>query len=259
MSTLNYREKQKLEELFDMSSGYVLDFSDTTFEYFFEKVANIDIHAQKYQSKGTSKAKKLRSFWEQESDPLVGRVLLELISKCRESPKVEDSQLIEECQSIANRLLTRGPNLSPLTETAIQFDADYLQRQIKRMENAVESDPELAIGTAKELIETCCKTILEERGKSPEDYSNMPQLTKATFKELNITRDDVPNTKGAEAIKKMLSNLMSISNEINELRNLHGTGHGKTAKTSGLLPRHARLAVGSAATLVQYLFEYHTR
>jgi hypothetical protein len=34
------------------------------------------------------------------------------------------------------------------------------------MELSVHSDTTLAIGTAKELIETCCKTILAERGKT---------------------------------------------------------------------------------------------
>ena len=37
-------------------------------------------------------------------------------------------------------------------------------QQYERALAAVETDPSLAIGTAKELIETCCKTILSERG-----------------------------------------------------------------------------------------------
>jgi hypothetical protein len=32
------------------------------------------------------------------------------------------------------------------------------------MEAAINSDPELAIGTAKEFLETVCNTILTERG-----------------------------------------------------------------------------------------------
>lgn len=33
------------------------------------------------------------------------------------------------------------------------------------MRESVDEDPALAVGTAKELIETVCKTIMEERGK----------------------------------------------------------------------------------------------
>ena len=155
--------------------------------------------------------------------------------------------------------LLGGANLSDLAEIAARFDADYLLQQIKRMEEAVESDPALAIGTAKELIETCCKTILEERGEPFAKDPDMPELTKAAFKQLKMTRDDVLDaTQGAEAIKRVLSNLGSICNELNKLRNLYGTGHGKTADTSGLEPRHAKLAVGSAAALVRFLFDSHS-
>ena len=259
MSPLNYREGRKLEKLFDMSGGYVLGFSDRTFGDFLDEVAGIDIHSETYHLRGTSKANKLRSFWRIEPDALVGKVLQELILVCQDLPGSKDIQLIEECQAIAKRLLAGGPNLQPIAEIAVRFDSSYLQIQIGRMEDAVESDPALAIGTAKELIETCCKTILQERGQSLGNNPEMSELTKETFKQLKLTRDDVPNaTQGAEAIKRVLSNLGSISNDLNRLRGLYGTGHGQTASTSMLSSRHARLAVGSAATLVRFLFESHT-
>ena len=259
MSTLDYQEKRKLEALFGMRSGYVLGHSDRTFGYLVGDIAGMNIHAEEYCSRGTSKANKFRVFWERESDTSVGRVLLELIRECREHSQLQDLELIEQCEAIANRLLAGGPNLSGLSEMATRFDADYLLQQIRRMEEAVESDPALAIGTAKELIETCCKTILEERGESFAKDPDMPELTKAAFRQLKMTRDDVPDAiEGAEAIKRVLSNLGSICNELVRLRNLYGTGHGKLADAPGLAPRHAKLAVGSAATLVRFLFESHT-
>ena len=51
-----------------------MEFSDATFARFFADY-NVDIHSVKYQTYGTSKANKLRSFWDQEPDELVGRVL----------------------------------------------------------------------------------------------------------------------------------------------------------------------------------------
>ena len=156
-------------------------------------------------------------------------------------------------------MLAGEPDLIDLAEIAARFDANYLRQQIIRMEEAVESDPALAIGTAKELIETCCKTILEERGEPFAKDPDMPELTKAAFRQLKMTRDDVPDAiEGAESIRRVLSNLGSISNELVRLRNLYGTGHGKLADAPGLSPRHAKLAVGSAATLVRFLFESHT-
>ena len=248
-----------MEALFGMKSGYVLGYSDRTFGDLIGEITGIDIHAEKYCSKGTSKANKFRVFWEEEPDAIVGRVLLEIMRECKEDPRPEDLQLIEECEAITNRLLAGTPNLSDLAELATRFDSDHLQQQITRMEDAVESDPALAIGTAKELIETCCKTILEQRGETFGKDPDISELTKATFRQLKLTRDDIPDTvEGAESIKRVLSNLGSISNEIARLRNLYGTGHGKVADAPGLSPRHAKLAVGSAAALVRFLFESHT-
>lgn len=48
--------------------------------------------------------------------------------------------------------------VSKARDFAASFNAAYLVRQIARIESAVPHDPDLAIGTAKELVETCCKT-----------------------------------------------------------------------------------------------------
>lgn len=148
--------------------------------------------------------------------------------------------------------------LDELAATAPKLEGTHLAMQIQRIKDSVDSDPALAIGTAKELIETVCKTILEERGKELEGSPDIPTLTKALLKELKLVPEGVPtHAKGGEAIKGVLRSLGTIGNDLAQLRGLYGTGHGKSAKTQGLQPRHARLAVGSAATLVTFLFETH--
>ena len=76
-------------------------------------------------------------------------------------------------------------------------DFHCLVEQIHRIEQSIESDPALAIGTAKELIETCCKTILAERGKPVEGTPDIPTLTKETLKELKLVPDGVPDSHRA--------------------------------------------------------------
>ena len=61
-------------------------------------------------------------------------------------------------------------------------DHTLVRRGFRRM---LEDDPSLAIGTAKELIETCCKTILAERGKLVQGTPDIPTLTKETLKEMD--------------------------------------------------------------------------
>ena len=158
------------------------------------------------------------------------------------------------------RIVTgRGlPALDDIKETAAEFDARHLTEQIRRIEQAVDSDPALAIGTAKELVETCCRTILYERGKPVTGSPDIPTLTKATLRELKLVPEGVPDqAKGSEIIKRLLSNLATIGHGLAEIRGLYGTGHGKDGKTQSIKPRHAKLAAGAAATLVTFLFETH--
>jgi HEPN domain-containing protein len=122
----------------------------------------------------------------------------------------------------------------------------------------VNADPDLAIGTAKELIESCCKTILAERGVEVPKNADISVLVKLTSKELELTPNQIPEqAKAAESIKRLLSNLASVAQGIAELRNHYGTGHGKAAGSRGLQPRHAKLAVGAASTLSVFLAETH--
>ena len=56
----NYNQKLAIEELFDMSTGYVLDFSNNTFERFVFESIGIDIYVDQGYEEYTSKANKLR-------------------------------------------------------------------------------------------------------------------------------------------------------------------------------------------------------
>ena len=68
MSNLTHIEKQKLEREFGMSSGYVLDFSNRTFEEFFREVVGIEIYDTRFDYGSGSKANRMRAFWNKASD-----------------------------------------------------------------------------------------------------------------------------------------------------------------------------------------------
>jgi len=260
MSKLEFVEKNRLETLFGMKGGYVLDFSDRSFAEFFVDF-NIDIHDDKYCEQGTSKAKKLREFWKIENDYLVGKVVQSLIHIAEDSSPVEskeESELIEDCKKIATRLLSGQVDLDSLKQTATRYDAKHLAMQIKRAGDSVQEDPVLAIGTAKEIIETCCKTILAERGNPVTGTPNMPKLIRETLKQLKLIPENInEEARGSDVIKRLLQNLGTVADGLAELRGLYGTGHGKHGKTKSLSARHAKLAVGAAATLARFLFDTH--
>lgn len=135
-------------------------------------------------------------------------------------------------------------------------DREYLDNQITRMEASIENDPELAIGTAKELVETACKSALVALGVPPEPSWDLPRLVKEAGRALKVTPEDIPDSaRAADSIRKTLGSLGGVVAGIAELRNAYGTGHGRPLGSSGLHPRHARLAVGAASTLAVFLFE----
>ena len=143
------------------------------------------------------------------------------------------------------------------TQSLIQsFNTDYIRVQIDAMNEAIDASPYDAIGKAKELLEICCKTILNNKNIPINEDWDVIRLTKETCGALNLTPDNIDNAaKASETIKKILGNLSVISQSIAELRNAYGSGHGKDAKFKGLTPRHARLAVGAGTTVVHFLWE----
>jgi len=156
------------------------------------------------------------------------------------------------------RLLDSGVGVKAAKDLAVEFDATYLSQQTTRMEAAMQSDPELAIGSAKEFVETICKTILKERAIPLPPADDFPQLVRTTIKSLRLVPEAISDGSGGEQIIKIfLNNLGSISNTLAALRNPYGTGHGKEATHEGLEEHHARLAVGVATAFGVFLYEAH--
>jgi Abortive infection C-terminus len=149
-------------------------------------------------------------------------------------------------------------HLADIEAAASQRDVPELRQQIDRLRAAVDADPSLAIGTAKEMIETVCKEILTDLGVAFADDADIPALIKSVRTQLRLLPTDVPKeAKGSETIRTLLGNLGHVAQGLGELRNLYGSGHGRSGKAKGLTARHARLAVGTATTLAMFLLETH--
>jgi len=75
MTKLKLSDRRFLEDVFEMGSGYVLNFTDRTFAEFFENELSVNIDDPKYHLKGSSKGKRLRAFLEIESEAVVAKAL----------------------------------------------------------------------------------------------------------------------------------------------------------------------------------------
>ena len=129
-------------------------------------------------------------------------------------------------------------------------DPAAIREHLSRLGRTAQSDPPLAIGTAKELIESTAKTVLLETGVEIDDKADLPALINRAQKALGLHPSSVgPGPDGTDAVKRILGGLTSIAIGLGELRNRgYGTGHGPGGERVGLVPRHARLAVNAAMT-----------
>jgi len=112
MANLTTIEKQILEKLFQMGSGYVLDFSDRTMGEFFRNDIGIDIFTQKYNYRSGSKANRLRGLWLKEDNKTVGKTILKLIEYIESQILIDNFkqdnfpiERIKACKEIAEKLL----------------------------------------------------------------------------------------------------------------------------------------------------------
>ncbi|MCK5296248.1 MAG: abortive infection family protein [Alphaproteobacteria bacterium] len=182
-----------------------------------------------------------------------------VLEKLNRALKYDGFEAIDDGNSIEIEPIIKNSgqaHLNAIGERAEILSHASLQAEIRRIEQSLHNDPSLAIGSAKEMIESVCKAILEKFGDEDISSNELPKLVKKTCTKLKLIPEDIPNSvRGANKIKIILSNLAAIAQQTAELRNLYGSGHGKTGSHRGLSPRHARLVSGAASTLALFLLE----
>lgn len=134
-------------------------------------------------------------------------------------------------------------------------DHTALLDHLGAIDRDITSDPAGAITSAKDLVETMYKLILDKRGVVYANKDDLPGLYKKVAGELGLDKKSVPgHAKGSEAAHKTLGALNSAVFGLAELRNQLGRGHGRTAP-SPALERHARLAFNTAVALTEFLYD----
>jgi len=255
--------------------GYVLDFTTADFDTFTMESIGVPL-CQKYRlSKGRSLIKYLYEASEENADKLLLDLLKYYETSFRNFEKERDGKddyitigtsnsdygrYYRKCKEIANRIGSNSFSTFATQSVKEEFSSDYINKQMSIMLENQATNPTESIGKAKELIESCCETILEKSGIEPNKDWKLNQLVDETMKLLEITPKHIPDTaKEASAIKAILGSLKGIATQIAIIRNAYGSGHGKSASYKGLQERHARLAIGSSITLVYFLWDSFER
>lgn len=114
-----------------------------------------------------------------------------------------------------------------------------------------DADPEGAITSARALIESTCKYILQKLNVSFDKEMDLPKLSKLTINALNVSPDE--NAKNA--FTRIFSGCFTAIEGIGELRNKLSDAHGKIEGQIKPLSRHAELSVNLSGTLSAFLLE----
>lgn len=126
MSKLSVAEKTFLEAALGMGTGYVLDFTNTSFAQFFGDLG-IDIYEDRYAEYGISKANRLRTFWKLGSDTETAASLSAL------AEYITAKKLTGGCEDVTVEQVTRlreiaqdvsGDGVAPVVGTAVAITTE---------------------------------------------------------------------------------------------------------------------------------------
>ena len=260
MAKLTQIEKITFLKLF-CRGGYVLNFSTHDFNVFTLECVGIALCERYPLSKGKSLMAFIAEAPENETIKLFKALLdyYELYYEHEIENASEYTKVYQRCKEIMGSVLMNTVPLAPAAAVLKEkFSSEYLSAQIDLMLEMQSTNPTEAIGKAKELVESCCKTILDCHSIPCDKNWDVGQLTGETLKLLKLMPKDISETAiAATEIKALLGNLRAIATNLATLRNPYGSGHGKSANYKGLDERHAKLAVGCSLTLVNFLWDTH--
>ena len=173
MSSLSSLEKHKLEKVFNMANGFVLDFSDKSLQAFALDSVKLDILDEKYNLNSGSKANRLRSFWTQEPNQVVGKLTHDMLDywKYRKDDAsteitASEQKAYEEACLISEHLIGETDVEHLEIAQGITNDENFqlLSKQIK--DNIECGQPEAGLDRLHTFLVKYFRHLCEKRGVS---------------------------------------------------------------------------------------------
>jgi len=227
MSDLSSIEKMKVEKLFDMGTGYVIDFSNRTFSEFFLENMGVDIYDSNYDYGSGSKANRLRAFWQKEPNHVVGQLLFKMLEYWRARKEISYSEinraeesLYDECIRIAERLIKDTPvkNLNVIETVSDDRDFSLLAKSIK--ESIRKNEPETALDRLHTFIVKYVRQLCEKHGIEHDRNKPLHSLFGEYVKFLRQH-----NLIESQMTERILKSSISILEAFNDVRNNQSFAH----------------------------------
>ena len=221
MADLTHLEKRKLEKLFGMGSGYVLDFSNRTFDEFVLDSVGKSIFEEKYVIGSGSKANCLRGLWVAEPNYVVGKLLADLVTYASEPGiKAENQDLIESCRRIAERLLQTQsvPEIEAINPNAVERDFESLAKSVR--ETIERNQPETGLDRLHTFIAKYMRVVCAKHGIDQNRDKPLHSLVGEYIKKLR--------EKGyidSEMTERIMKSSISTLEAFNHVRNEQSFAH----------------------------------
>ncbi|MEU0081966.1 abortive infection family protein [Micromonospora tulbaghiae] len=132
-------------------------------------------------------------------------------------------------------------------------DAAAIRQELGRLERALPDDTGALIGRAKNLIEATAKAVLAQRGEPVSDKDEVPALVAKASRALGVHVTQAAGPQ-LEQVKRVLSRLHPLTQDVAELRNRAGDGHGMTG-VPAVDAAVGRLAARSAIAWCAFMLE----
>lgn len=248
-SILSSTNLRIVEQVLDMGSGYVLDFSNRTFAEFFADL-NVEIEPEET---GLSKAKRLRAFLGSASAAECARVLHALLEYRGEQDGDDQRASIVKYRAIVSRLEGVAVPLSAAPVVPNILTLAYVRELSDKAERRLAAaDLEGAITVSRTLVEAVLEQLeIRLTGQSGNYAGDLQRQYKAVAK---ILRIDDKDDQVDEGFKQIARGLVQIVNGLAAIRNMASDGHARHVQPQD---RHARVAVNSAKTVASFLVEVY--
>ncbi|MBI3465037.1 MAG: abortive infection family protein [Planctomycetes bacterium] len=146
---------------------------------------------------------------------------------------------------------TGSPAVDSSTEILSTVDSQHVQEAWQKAMDRRVSDPDGALTTARSLLESVCKYILDETGTAYDDTFNLPKLYRLVSEHLKLA----PSQHSEVVVKQILGGCCAAVEGLGALRSRDGDAHGKSKLHAKPKPRHAALAVNLAGSMSSFLIE----
>lgn len=227
MSNLSSIEKLKLERLFKMDSGYVLEFSNRTFQEFILENTGVDIYDDKYAYSSGSKANRLRAFWSKESNYLVSKLISALLEYWKAQHllnsydvSANEQELYDDCKKIAEKLKQDSAveNIEAIQPYSDERNFSLLAKSIR--EGIQRNEPEKELDRLHTYVVKYVRMLCDKHGITYDKKVPLHGLFGGYVKHLKES-----NLIEADMTERILKSSISIMEAFNKVRNNRSLAH----------------------------------